>query len=528
MTAAVQEPAGFTAESIRQELNRRANAKRRLIDFAKYVDPNYIAFPVHHYIAEKLEKVERGETRRLAIFVGPSTGKSRLASEIFPAWVQGRNKNFELIACSYNADKAEEFGATARNLIKEPAYGRLFPEVTLAEDSRAQGYWKTSAGGTYKAEGVDGGLVGFHAHIAIIDDPVKNVEEAFSDRRRSGIQNWYSAVLLNRLRSYKGGPGSVILIMQRWHDDDLGGYVLKKMQDGEEHWDIVMLPSLAEADDPLGRAEGEPLLPDGPNQRTREELYVLKRDNPEHFMALHQQKPLSESGEIFKREWFQTYHNLPQNLTFYAASDYATGEHIGDYTVHVVVGVDQNGYIYVVDVWRDRKSSLEWVDAVLRLAVRWSVLMWGEERGQIIKGVGPFLAVKMQEEGVYFLRRGMSSTGNKVLRARSIAGMVQSKRVFLPERADWLSDFLYELTHFPSTKHDDQVDAFSLLGRMLTSLRATRVEQPPEERPEKIVTFNDLVARRGRQRRGIRAGGPMISESSTPHFDDVMKAVAAN
>ena len=298
MSEPLGEKVDLTVKDAAVELARRQAAKKSLIDYCKFMDPSYEPFDIHKLIARKLEDVEAGRLRRLAIFVPPAIGKSRLSSEFFPSWFFGRNPTHEFIETSYDEALAKSFGRNVRNFLQHPKYALLFPDVNLASDATAMAEWKTNQGGEYKAEGVGGGLIGFHGHIAVIDDPFKSYESALSDNQRRMVWDWYAGVLLNRLRSYKDGPGSVILIMQRWHDDDLGGRIEKLHEESEEEWDIVKVPSLAEADDPLGREEGTPLLPEGPNRRTKDELEQLRKRNPNIFMAVHQQKPFSDE-EIY-------------------------------------------------------------------------------------------------------------------------------------------------------------------------------------------------------------------------------------
>lgn len=481
------------------EFARRKVARERLLEFAQYVNPSYDPQPVHEYIAERLERIESGDLRRLAIFVPPAIGKSELVSRIFPAWVVGRNPDRKIIETSYNEDLAKGFGRNVRDTMLSPEFVRLFPDCKLDEKAQAADAWATTARGTYKAEGVGGGLIGFHGHIAIIDDPYAGPAEGESPTRQKTIWDWYTGTLVNRLLAYHDGPGAIILIMQRWHDEDLGGKCLE-----HEDWEVVKIPSIAEENDPLGRDVGSALWPE---RRSLQELRAIRKANPRMFMATHQQEPVATSGEIFESAWFREWRNLPPNLTYYGASDYAVSQNAGDYTVHVVAGVDDSANLYVVDMWRDRTNSREWIDALVELYRQWEPFMWAEERGQILKGVGPFLELRMREEGLYTIRKPFTSTGNKELRARSIAGMAQSGRVYLPHEAPWLGDFLHECVRFPNGKHDDMVDAMALLGKLLTSMRT--VAKPPSRAAEVVdeernPTFNEMLERRRARRRGIR------------------------
>jgi len=492
-------PADFGTQEILTELQKRSRAKRGLIDFASYMDEMYESHAVHRLIAKKLEEVESGACRRLAIFIPPSSGKSELVSRFFPAWCVGRSPRTKFIHASYNADLAASFGRVIRDRIKDPRFGNIFPGVKLDPQAMARDEWATTAGGTYKAEGVGGGLIGFHAHIAIIDDPTKDWEQASSAAHREMLWNWYTSVLLNRLRPYKNGPGAVILIMQRWYDDDLGGRV-KRQGD----WDVLEVPSIATANDPLGRSEGEALLP---AWRSIKELHAIRDENPMQFIALHQQQPVPNEGDVFDPDWFGEYDELPSALSFYGASDYATSEDRGDYSVHLVGGCDSVGNIYFTDMFRRQCDTAVWVDALLELMRQRSPNAWAEEPGAILKGVGPFIRRRMQEEDLYVTRRPFPSIANKVSRAATFAGLAQTGKIFLPKGAPWVGDFIDELVRFPRGKNDDMVDAGALLCRMIVKINRGEgavVEAKPEA--PRNLTFDEMVQRRVLRSRGTRIG----------------------
>ena len=514
--------AELTPADVAKEIVKRERAKANLIDFCTFIDPHYKPFPVHRLLARKLEDVEAGRLRRLAIFVPPASGKSRIASELFPAWSIGRNARLKLIEASYSADLAFDFGRTVRNILLHPAYRILFPETEVASDARSMDSWKTTAGGEYKAEGVGGGLIGFHANIAIIDDPFKGYDTASSPSHCEGVWNWFTGVLLNRLQSYADGPGAVVVIMQRWTDRDLGGRIEKLSLSGEEAWEIISLPSIAEANDPLGRACGEPLLPEGPNRRTLEELVALRARNPRLFNALHQQQPVSDEGDYFRTGWLQAYlpTELPQAMTLYGASDIAITPGGGDYTVHAVVGVDLTGHVWVVDWWRDQVGIEEGVEKCISMmksclavdALRKGLIRkWFFERVGLQRAFGPLLRKRMREEKLYVTLEDVSiiGLGGKAApeRAGVLAGALQGGYFHIPERAEWRGALEYELSRFPNGTHDDQVDVLVLIALKLEKLqgsgpKAERRGGPPQLEPV-LLTFNALVDLNRRKRIGL-------------------------
>ena len=437
---------------------RRRTARTSLIRFTEFTLPKYRAAGHHVLIGEKLEAVASGAIDRLMVNMPPRHGKSELASRRFPAWLLGTHPQIELVVASYNADKAREFGYEVRDIVRSTEYQALFPGVTLKEDSRAADRWNTDAGGSFRAVGIGTALTGRGADVLLIDDPIKDDEEADSELRRERIWSWYSSVAYTRLSP----GGRVVVIQTRWHEDDLTGRLLAEQAKGGDKWDILELPAIL--------SNGEALWPE---RYPLEHLERIKRVTlARHWSALYQQRPAPEEGAYYKREWFRHYDELPKHLRYYGASDYAVTEGGGDWTVHIVVGVDPDDNIYIVDLWRGQTTSDVWVQSWLDLARQWKPMLWVEESGQIIKSIGPFLDRRMREAKVYTRREQVASAADKPTRSRSIQARTSMGKVYLPSKAPWLADFTAELLTFPAGKHDDQVDALGLIGRMLDELVA--------------------------------------------------------
>ena len=199
-----------------------------------------------------------------------------------------------------------------------------------------------------------------------------------------------------------------------------------------------------------------------------------------------------------------------KNLHTYGASDYAVTSQGGDYTVHIVVGVDESHNIYILDLWRAQTTPEEWVDSFCDLVLQWKPLRWGEESGQIIKSVGPFLQRRMTERQAYCAREPYSSTRDKATRARSIQARMAMGKVFWPRHQPWLGDMMHEMLRFPAGVHDDMVDALSLIGRMMDTLAAApEVAFGPSE--ELIpTTWGDAWKNHIRQKKGRRSGGGIV------------------
>jgi predicted phage terminase large subunit-like protein len=484
----------LTPEDAAAELLRRRMARQGLLAFTRYTFPDYRPAPHHRLITDTLDAVARGEKRRVMIFMPPRFGKSELASKRFPAFFLGANPKKNIIAASYNSDLASDFGREVRGIVASPEYQALF-DVTLSQDSKAANRWHTDQRGMYVAAGVGGSLTGRGAHVALIDDPFKNREEADSEVIREKVWRWYTSTAYTRLESDidpadvleddwlwrdfqraiengKAAPseGALILIMTRWHEDDLGGRLLKQMDEGGEKWEVLELPAIRHE-----AGEEVALWPAKyPIKRLRAIRNVI---GPRDWSALYQQSPAPDEGLYFKREWLRYYDELPKHLRFYGASDYAVTANGGDYTVHGTAGVDPEDNLYVADLWRQQTDSNVWIDALCDLITKRKPLMWAEEQGQILKSLGPFIERRMRERRAYCAREQFTSASDKPTRARSFQARMAMGKVYLPRSAPWLADFEAELLSFPAGVHDDQVDMLGLIGRLLDVMVAAHV--PP-------------------------------------------------
>ena len=209
----------------------------------------------HELLLDKLEALERGDIQRLMVLMPPGSAKSTYVSTLFPPWYLARHPDHAVVAASHTAELAERFGRRVRNIINEHS---ATLGLELAPDIQAANQWETKQAGEYFAVGVLGAVTGRRADIVIIDDPVKSRLEADSETVRERVWEWWKADLLTRLK-----PGAkIVLVMTRWHEDDLGGRLLAEMAAGGRKWEVLRLPMEAELDDPLGRAPGELLWPE--------------------------------------------------------------------------------------------------------------------------------------------------------------------------------------------------------------------------------------------------------------------------
>ena len=439
------------------------DARKRLIPYVEATYPAYRAAPHHRQIAGRLEAVARGECKRLLIIMPPRHGKSELASRRFPLWYLGQNPHHEVIAASYGGELASLFGRTLRNVAQGSEHARIFPQALLAPDSQAQNRWHTRAGGSYLAVGVGGAITGHGANVLIIDDAVKGREEAESARMQEVTWDWFVNDAYTRLM-----PGAcVVVIGTRWHELDLIGRLKMAEETGGDAWETLHMPAI--------NAQGGALWPE---QFDLEALESIRRNiGTRAWSSLYMGDPTPESGTYFMREWFQYADPPPrQHMRIYAASDYATKHGEGDYTTHVIVGVTPEDDIHILDVWRRQAESDTWIEVAVGMMERWEPIVWAEESGQIEKSVGPFLRKQMLERKVYCRRQQFPSAADKATRARSIQGRWAMRKVYFPRtRPDWLPELEAELLKFPLGANDDQVDALSLIGRMVAGLQPGKV-----------------------------------------------------
>jgi predicted phage terminase large subunit-like protein len=439
------------------EVKRRLTAKRSLIGFTEFTNPRYHTGDIHRKIAEQLERVERGEIDRLMLLVPPRHGKSELASRRFPARYLGRFPHRHFISSSATGTLAEDFGRDVRNIIAGPEYQVLY-ETRLAEDSKAKGRWNTNDGGAYYAVGVGAAIMGRGAHVFMIDDPFGTMADARSETERKNVWDWYTGTVYNRLEE----NGAIVLINHRMHADDLTGMLRTQQAAGGDKWEIVELKPDMQA--------GIALWPEKYPIKALER--IRRNTTPQDWSALYLQNPTPDEGTYFKDDWLRAYTSLPakDTLTIYGASDYAVTENGGDFTVHVVVGLDPDDRMYLLDLWRGQTQGDVWIDAFCDLVTLWKPQGWAEETGQIRASIGPFLEERMRKRKAYVYRQQFPTRGDKAVRAQSIRGRMALNGLYVPTTQPWYPTFRSELLSFPAGKHDDQVDALGLIGQLLDDM----------------------------------------------------------
>lgn len=465
-------------------LRRLLQARRAQDDLLEYVrltmpDPRdpahhprsrYQTGRHHQLLAEHLHALEAGRITRLIVNAPPRHGKSELASKRFLAWLSGRNPDKSYIFGTYNETYAGDIGRAVRENIKAPEHRLVFPDHALKEGSASSQRLETTAGGALMFVGRGGTITGRGGHGIVIDDPIKDRNEADSRLIREQLWTWFTQVIATRLMT---ADSFILLIQTRWHEDDLVGRLTdptNPCHDEEEAslWKVINLPAFAYGDgveDILGRQPGEPLWPE---RFPAAFLEAQRRRDARGFQALYQGRPAADGGNFFSVEHIRTYKpsELPTQLRYYAASDHAVSMSQGrDKTCLLPIGVDEFDNIYVLPdvIWRQIPTD-EAVEAMLTIMRRRRPLMWWAERGQISRAIGPFLRKRMAEEQTFCSILELAPTTDKQTRAQSIQARMAMGKVLFPEFAPWWPDAREQLLRFPRATFDDFVDALSLVG----------------------------------------------------------------
>ena len=407
----------------------------------------------HRLLMKELEALSRGESRRLMLHMPPGSAKSTYASILLPAWWLARHPFDSVIAASHTLGLAQTFGRFCRNTTVGESQWLGY---RLSEDNRASDRWSTCLGGGYYAVGIRGAVVGRRADIAIIDDPIKSQAEADSQDQREYLWNWYKSELTPRIKP----TGRIILVMTRWHQDDISGRLLAQASD---EWRCISLPALAEERDQLYRDPGEPLWPEWEDNGA-----LLRRRSTigdRTWMAQFQQSPQLSTESLFKVMHLSFIDALPLGNSdrCVRAWDLAATEELGgndpDWTVGVKLAQHETGGFIIIDVVRMRGSAGE-VEARIVATARMDgsrvTIGLPQDPGQAGKSQVSYLTRQLAGYHVQASRE----TGSKFVRAGPVASQIEMGNFSLI-RSSWNHAFVEELRDFPYGQKDDQVDALS-------------------------------------------------------------------
>jgi predicted phage terminase large subunit-like protein len=499
-----------------KEVAYRILARRRLLPFVKRFNERYDAGWVHEDICERLERfsdqVARGESPRLMLLMPPRHGKSELASKNFPAWHLGRHPHHEFIACSYNLSLAMGFSRKVKQIIDDPAYQSVFDTRIDGNHASTEEWGIANNRGGYVAAGIGGPITGKGAHVLVIDDPVKNAEEADSADAREKIWEWYLSTAYTRL-----APGGGVLVIQTWwHDDDLAGRLQQMMaqakvdeDDDIDQFEVVKYPAIAEHDEYLDpntlqivyddpptptarryRSAGEALHPARYDLKKLAKIRALNRkgdgSDGRWWSALYQQNPVPDDGSYFTKEQFKRGpipHRTKANV--YIAFDFAISEKKqNDWTVGTVGLQDDQDMLHVAEVLRFKSGDAFFiVESILDLTARWytPALVLGFEDGQIFRAIYALLKKRMRERQIYPAIEVLKPITDKMARARVIQGRMQQGMVSFNDKATWFDTVRAELLRFPAGVHDDIVDSLAWMAQLVMG------HAPPQKPKEKRI-----------------------------------------
>jgi len=445
------------------QLKKMKLSRESMEYFTTWTFPEYEVNWHHRLIFDVLDKfIHTDEIKRLMIFAPPRNGKSEIVSRRFPAFLFGINPKIKIIACSYSSDLTSMMNRDVQRIIDSNEYKKIFPDVLLnGSNVRTSGNWLRNSdifeivnhGGVYRSCGVMGGITGQGCDILIIDDPIKNQEEADSKVYRDKIFDWYASTAYTRLEK----DAKIVLMMTRWHEDDLAGRLLDAAKNPDaDQWVVVKFPAICEEKE-KERDIGEALWP---TKYSLETLGTIKATvGARVWNSLFQQRPSASEGGIFKRQFWRFYEAFPSkfdkiiqswDLTFKKKDD-------NDFVAgHVIGKIGAN--IYLLDRIHARMSFTESLVAVENLSMKWP-----DARAKYIeaKANGDALVdiLKDKVPGLILVE----PKGGKYARANAITPYHEAGNLFLPSPkiCAWVSEFIEQHANFPNDKHDDDVDAFS-------------------------------------------------------------------
>jgi predicted phage terminase large subunit-like protein len=435
----------------------RRDIRTNLIDWATDVMASSGQTPAAHHrlLLHHLDLITKGEIKRLMVLMPPGSAKSTYASVIFPIWWLMQHPRSSVIAVSHTISLVEHFSRRIHALIEENRHKIGFG---LRGDNRSASHWQTSAGGEYFAVGVRGAVTGRRADLVIIDDPIKSMAEADSPKQRQHIWDWYASELTTRLKP----DARIVLIMTRWHDQDLGGQLIAH---GGEEWRILRLPAIAEDDDPIGRPPGAPLWPEWESLEALNKKRVVVGNRL--WSALYQQSPHPAVGRLFNIGLLQAIDlaqpdrtTAPRSVRAWdLAATPASGDNDPDWTVGLKLALHESGRYVIEDIVRFRsnyKTVQETIVSVARSDGHAVVISLPIDPGQAGKAQIAQLSSLLGGYRIYTSRE----QGSKLSRAMPVAAQLDSGNLAI-QRGPPYQAFVEELAAFPQGDKDDQVDALS-------------------------------------------------------------------
>lgn len=441
--------------------NLRAElARRNFDDFVLYMFPSYEMQWFHKLICDKLTAFERGEIKKLMVFMPPQHGKSQLTTRLFPAYFLGKQPNAKTVVSSYNSTLASRFNRDIQRVIDTDLYHDLFPKTLLNESNIvtvSDSYLRNSEifeivgyKGFLKAVGRGGALTGTPVDLGIIDDPIKDRQEAMSETIREGLWAWYQDVFETRLHN----KSQQILIQTRWHEDDLAGKLLKRDSD----WEVIVLEAIKESDfDYDIRDFGEPLWGE---KHSLERIEKIKLTSPLTFNSLYQQspKPLDDIGLLWDKNIIETHRiklKPELNRVVVAIDPATTNNKNSDETGIIVVGKDENGKGYVIDDLSGKYSPNDWSNVAIKAVENYGADCIVAEKNQ----GGDMVESVLRSQGAKERIKLVTATKGKYVRAEPIYSLYEQNKIYHVGNFPILENQMITFNPDNLDKSPDRVDA---------------------------------------------------------------------
>ncbi len=431
------------------QLDRIDACHKGFIPFVRSMWPEFITGRHHKIISEKLERVAKGELKRLIINMPPRHTKSEFASYLFPAWMIGKNPAMKIIQATHTTELAVGFGRKVKNLLERDEYLEIFPDAKLAVDSKASGRWDTARGGMYYAVGVGSNLAGRGADLCIIDDP-HSEQTAMSNTGFDDAWDWYTGGPRQRLQP----GGAIIVVMTRWSEKDLTGQLTRSMARDPlaDQWEIVEFPMELPSGDACW-----------PEYWSKEDLTAVKASIPvSKWNAQYQQNPTGDETSILKREWWNLWEKKQVPALEYVIQSYDTAftkKETADFSAITTWGVfypNESGTpnLILLDSQKGRWDFPELKQVAFDL-----YKFWDPETVIIeAKATGVPLTHELRSMGIPVVNFTPSRGNDKVSRVHSVAPLFESGMIWAPETT-WAEELIEECAAFPNGEYDDLVDS---------------------------------------------------------------------
>ena len=431
------------------QLERIEGWQTKFLDFVRAMWPEFIAGEHHRIISEKLDRVARGELKRLIVNMPPRHTTSEFASFLFPAWMVGKNPAMKIIQATHTTEVAVGFGRKVKNLLEREDYLDIFPEAKLAADSKASGRWDTARGGMYYAVGVGSNLAGRGADLCIIDDP-HSEQTAMSNAGFDDAWDWYTGGPRQRLQP----GGSIVLVMTRWSEKDLTGQLMRQMARDEnaDQWEVVEFP--------MELPSGNPVWPE---YWSMEDLISVKASiPPSKWNAQYQQQPTGDDNSILKREWWNVWEAEKIPKLSFVIQSYDTAfskRETADYSAITTWGVfypDEGSQPNLI-LLDSQKGRWDFPELKTIAYAQWKY--WDPETVIIeAKATGMPLTHELRNMGIPVVNFTPSRGNDKVTRVHAIAPLLEAGMVWAPD-TQWAHELIEECAAFPNGEHYDLVDS---------------------------------------------------------------------